>query len=341
MSRRSPAEGKAVELNNKQIMHMQRQMKGQDPGVCRIPQKPGEPYETGLLQECHILSQKAYLDHIAEEHHVMHWWFDPKKIREALERSGMKAIETLEPSRIPARDCTTRYACNWHDREVFKEIDTGNLDLGRAEHVFLLGYRAMAGSLAAWQAPIAYVEKAFPGRANLPDGFTSRAKFMLARAEDRFGEWQTEYLLGDYGRICAYHVRASCSLRCAGTSTVDIGSDDLGTLTLLPEVVGGNLTGDYDIIVVAMRKPWRNPIGRFLQMGSLKRTAVTLKVMLEASPGKALEWMATNMNHVAVNPVDYRNDALIRPAERARIERGAASQVNSGLNEVLSKGSAG
>ena len=238
MIRRSASEGKAIERRNKQMKRMQRQMRGQDPGVCKIPQKPGEPDETNLLQGCHIISQKAYLDHIAENHHVMHWWFDPRKIMESLARSGMMAVDTLEPSKIPAADCTTRYACNWHDREVFKEIDTGNIDLGCAEHRFLLGLRAMAGSLAAWQAPIAYSEKTFPRRADLPAGFTSRAKFQFARAEDIFSEWQTSYLLGDYGRICAYHVQASCSLRCAGTSTVDIGSDDLGTLTLLPRNCG-------------------------------------------------------------------------------------------------------
>ena len=333
MIRRNASEGKAIEKRNRQIRRMQRQIKGQDPDVCRIPQRPGEPNETNLLQGCHIISQRAYLDHIAENHHVMHWWFDPRKIMESLVRSGRSAVDTLEPSKIPAADCTTRYACNWHDREVFKEIDTGYLDLGCAEHRFLLGFRAMAGSLAAWQAPIAYVENVFPRRTELPHGFTSEAKFHLARAEDIFSEWQASYLLGDYGRICAYHVRARCSLRCAGTSTVDIGSDDLGTLTLLPEIVGGTLTGDYDIIVVALKKSWRHPIGRLLQMGTLKRTAVVLKILLETSPGKALEWMATKMNHVAVNPADYENEGLISLEERARIEQGAASQVNSQFNE--------
>ena len=341
MMRRNAVEGKLLEQRHKRMKRMQKRMKDQDPGACKIPWNPGDKEETNILQGCHIISQAAYLDHIAENHHVMHWWFDPKKIMEALERSGMMAIETLEPSEIPAEDCTTRYACNWHDHKVFAAIDTGNLDLGRAEHRFLLAFRAMAGSLSAWQAPIAYVEKAFPRRADLPDGFTTGAKFLLARAEDIFGDWQNAYLRGDYGRICAYHVRARCLLRCAGTSTVDIGSDNLGTLTLLPEVVDGELTGDYDIIVVALRKSWRNPMGRLLQIGTLKRTAVTLKMMLEASPGKALKWMATNMNHVAVNPADYENEDLIRPEERGRIEQGAASQVNSRLNEVLSARSVG
>ena len=336
MIRRSAAEGKAVAQRNKRMKRMQRQMKGQDPGGCKIPSKPGEPAETDILQGCHIISQAAYLAHIAEDHHVMHWRFDLRKIFEAMERSGMMAIETLEPSKISAKDCTTRYACNWHDHNVYAEIDIGNLDVGRAEHRFLLGFRAMAGSLATWQAPVAYVEKASPGRADLPDGFTNEAKLLLVRAEDIFAEWQDAYLRGDYGRICAYHVRARCSLRCAGTSTVDIGPDDLGTLTLLPEVVAGQLTGYYDIIVVALKKSWRNPVGRLLQMGTLKRTAVTLKVMLETSPERALEWMATNMNHVAVNPADYENENLISPDGRLRIEQGAASQINSQLNEILS-----
>lgn len=335
MIRRNAAEGKAVAQRNKRMKRMQRQMKGQDPGGCKIPWKPGEPAETNILQGCHIISQAAYLDHIAEGHHVMHWWFDPKKIFEAMERSGMMALKTLEPSKIPAKDCTTRYACNWHDHNLFDDIDTGNLDVGRAEHRFLLGFRAMAGSLAAWQAPVAFVEKESPGRADLPDGFTDEARLLLARAEDIFGEWQDGYLRGDYGRICAYHVRVRCSLRCAGTSTVDIGSDDLGTLTLLPEVVAGQLTGYYDIIVVALKKTWRDPVGRLLQMGTLKRTAMTLKVMLETSPGRALDWMATNMNHVAVNPADYENESLISLDERFQIEQGAASQINSQLNGIL------
>ena len=336
MIRRSAADGQAVERRNKRMKRMQKRIKAQDPGACKIPWKPGEPDETNILQGCHIISQAAYLDHIAADHHVMHWWFDPRKIFEAMERSGMMAVETLEPSKIPAKDCTTRYACNWHDHDVYDEIDTGNLDVGRAGHRFLLGFRAMAGSLAAWQAPIAYVEEAYPGRADLPDGFIADAELLLARAEDLFAEWQEAYRRGDYGRICAYHVRARSSVRCAGTSTVDIGFRDLGTLTLLPEVVNGDLTGHYDIIVVALKKSWRDPLGRLLQMGALKRTAVTLKMMLEASPGRALEWMATNMNHVAVNPADYKSDDLISPDERLRTEQGAASQINSRLNEILS-----
>lgn len=335
MNRRKPAEGKAREQQHNRLKKFQRRMRNQNPGACRIPQKPGEPDETNILQGCHIISRGAYLRHIAENHHVMHWWFDPKRILESLQRSEWVAIETLEPSYIPIKNCTTRYACNWHDHKLFEVIDAGHLDATRFEHLFLLGFRAMAGSLAAWQAAISFVEQAQQGENESTGRLIDQAKSSLSRAEAIFDQWRTTYLQNDYEQICAYRVRAKCSLRCAGTSIVDIGNNDLGTLTLLPQVCNGKLTGSYDIIVVSLRKSWRNPIGRLLQMGTLKRTAAMLKVMMETNPGDALEWMAANMNHVAVNPADYQNEDLISLSQRTRIEQAAASQINSRLNKIL------
>ena len=335
MNRRKAAEGRALEQRHNRLRKFQKQMRDQNPGECRIPWKPGEPEEANILQGCHIISRRAYLQHIAENHHVMHWWFDPKRILESLERSGRRGIETLEPSRIPTKNCTTRYACNWHDHKLFEEIDAGCLDIACKEHLFLLGFRAMAGSLAAWQAPISFVEKAQQGESEPTRRLIDQAKTSLLRAEAIFDQWHKAYLQGDFKQICTYRLRAKCSLRCAGTSIVDIGTNDLGTLTLLPEVCNGKLTGNYDIIVVSLRKSWRSPIGRLLQMGTLKQTAAMLKVKMETNPGSALEWMAANMNHVAVNPVDYQNKDLISPSQRNRIERAAASQINSRLNEIL------
>lgn len=335
MNRRTAVEGKAHEQRQNQLRKFQRRMRDQNPDACLIPWKPGEPQETNILQGCHIISRGAYLQHIAENHHVMHWWFDPKRILESLERSEMAAIETLEPSHIPIRNCTTRYACNWHDHKLFEAIDAGRLDVDYGKHLFLLGFRAMAGSMAAWQAPITFVEQFQPGRSELTRRLIDQAKSSLSRAEAILGQWQKAYSQDEYERICAYHVRAKCSLRCAGTSVVDIGTNDLGTLTLLPRVCDGKLTGNYDIIVVSLRKSWWDPIGRLLQMGTLKRTAATLKVMMEANPASGLEWMAKNMNHMAVNPADYQNEDLISLSQRKRIEQAAASQINTRLNGIL------
>ena len=335
MIRRNRAKyGKAVQRANISVRNIQRKVDRFDPkDGCKIPRLPGEPEETNKLQGCHLISEAAYLIPISKGNHVMHWRVDAKAVKDAILREHTYSYTRLAPSRIPTRKCTTRYACNWHDHKLFAEIDRGNLDTQNRHHQFLLGFRAIAGSIAEWDAWLEFIE-------SLPKDFykknqqaensakarlTNVSPYMRA-AKGILKRWQDAYREQKWDNIHSYHTVATSAIRCAAASTFDIGGS-LGTITLLPIVHDGEPTGQYDIIGVVLKSPWTKPLDRLFQPGFIKESVLTLKENLERNPSQALEWMAQKIGHVAVNPDDYNNTDLISSESIERIEQAAASRL--------------
>ena len=325
--------GRAIERGNKSIRNIQRKISKFDPSDgCKVPTLPGEPKETNVLQGCHLISESTYLVPISTRNHVMHWRFDTRAIANAMMHENTYSYTRLPPSRIPTKKCTTRYACNWHDHELFAEIDKGNLNPNSEHHQFLLGFRAIAGCIAEWDAWLEYFE-------SLPTAFYAKepraedmvnARLMTANPymqliKGILKRWQNAYREQKWDSIHSCHMVATSNLRCAATSTVDIGSD-LGTITLLPRVRNGELTDQYDIIGVVLKSRWTKPWVRLFQKGIIKNEVSILKGLLEQDPSQALEWMAKKMGHVAINPDDYANRDLISSESIARIEQVAASR---------------
>ena len=334
MSKRNGARrGRAVERGNKRIRNLQRKISKFDPrDGCKIPALPGEPEETDVLQGCHLISESAYLIPISTKNHVMHWRFDARAIANAMMRENAYSYARLPPSRIPTRKCTTRYACNWHDRKLFAEIDRGNLDPQNKHHQFLLGFRAIAGPIAEWNAWLEYFESlptAFYAEEPRTEGMVKERLMTVTPymqlAKSALKRWQDAYLDQNWDSIHSCHMVATSNLRCAATTTVDIGAD-MGTITLLPRIRNGEPTGQYDIIGAVLKNSWAKPWNRLFQKGVIKSEVSILKGMLERNPGQALEWMAERMGHVAINPDDYDNRDLISSESIERIEQVAASR---------------
>ena len=335
MSKRSKARrGKAIGRANRRIKNLQTRVNRFDPrDGCKIPSLPGEPEETHNLQGCHLISESAYLIPISTRNHVLHWRFDARAIADSILREQTYSYTQVAPRPTPTRKCTTRYACNFHDRNLFEEIDKGDLDPQSKHHRFLLGFRAIAGSIAEWESWVEYFE-------SLPSAYYAsdpraedRVKIRLMtlnpymkEAKTILKRWQDAYREKKWNGIHSCHEVATSRLRCAASSTFDIGGG-LGTLTLLPIVLDGRPTGRYDIFCVALKSPWTKPWDRLFQPRLLKQAALYLKENLEQDPGRALEWMAGKMGHVAINPDDYNNRELISSEDISRIERAAASRL--------------
>ena len=335
MSKRNTAwRGRALQQANINVRNIQRKIDKFDPkDGCKIPSLLGEPEETNELQSCHLISEAAYLIPISTRHHVMHWRFDAKAIKNAMLRENTYSYTRLAPSRIPTRKCTTRYACNWHDHEVFAEFDLGNLDTQSKRHQFLLGFRAIAGSIAEWDAWLEFIEalpkefykKNHQAENSAKKRLTDVSPYMKV-AKAILKSWQDAYCERKWDNIHSYHTVATSNIRCAAASTFDVGGS-LGTITLLPIVHNGEPTSQYDIIGVALKSPWTKPLDRLLHPGFIKESVLNLKENLERNPSQALEWMVQKIGHVAVNPDDYNNRDLISAESIERIEQAAASRL--------------
>ena len=265
----------------------------------------------------------------------MHWKYDPRSVANSVIRENTLAYTRLSPRRTPANRCKTRYACQWHDNKVFDDIDHGKLDPQDKHHQFLLGLRAIAGSIAEWETWIELLaslpreyytvrpkaENEVKSRLGNVDPFLKAAQRILER-------WQNAYREQNWDSIYAFHMVAHSQLRCAATGIVDIGND-FGTLTLLPIVHNGELTNQYDIIGVTLKSSWKRPLTRLFQQGSIKKEVFTLKGMLEQQPSRALEWMAGELSHIAINPDDYQNKTLINSESKMKIEQAAASRIGT------------
>jgi hypothetical protein len=129
-------------------------IKGTEFGRCLAPGLPC----TGTPIRAHSVQNAKVLDLLAQDGHVI-----APQVR--LDAKTGPAIEFA----LVGRNRATTFAglCGEHDRSIFAQIETGELDLDNPAHRFLLAYRATYYALHATIASAAQVQSAHRQRSEL------------------------------------------------------------------------------------------------------------------------------------------------------------------------------
>lgn len=126
-----------------------------------------EPHE--LCQEnlirSHSVQDSRILEELAQNQHVYALHPDLSFISNA--KPDEYAEPKLEFKWISIHEATTfKGLCNTHDTEIFKPIDTEELDIENKEHIFLLTYRAVLKEFATLCGTSRMMQKAFQDKVN-------------------------------------------------------------------------------------------------------------------------------------------------------------------------------
>lgn len=157
----------------------------------------------GKIVRAHTVQNSKVLDLLVREGHVV-------AIRHRFERGAGPIIDFKLVSRHEAT--TFLGLCGQHDREIFRPIDTNDISVGDARHLFLLGYRAVLRELHATMEGASKIQSGYQKRIELgldPKNQPSRAG--LEAVAHMLKAWRTfrykyEYdqlfLSDNYAGIC-------------------------------------------------------------------------------------------------------------------------------------------
>ena len=109
-----------------------------------------EPEEkcTEKLIRSHSIQDSRILEQLAQDNHVYMFKLDYSPIRKATISNPQ--MPQIEFKLISIHEASTfKGLCNPHDTEIFKPIDTENIDLDNPKHTFLLFYRTIIKELAS------------------------------------------------------------------------------------------------------------------------------------------------------------------------------------------------
>lgn len=96
----------------------------------------------------HSIQDSRILQMLAEDNHVIHITFDKSCVSKSTLDNIVEPKCIYEPISIHKATVFVGL-CNKHDTELFKAIDTEDLDMENKEHVFLLTYRSVLKELSS------------------------------------------------------------------------------------------------------------------------------------------------------------------------------------------------
>ena len=121
--------------------------------------EPHEQCKEDLIRS-HSVQDSRILESLSRDQHVYVLHVDLSPVSRA--KPDNYAEPKLEFKWISIHEATTfKGLCNTHDTEIFKPIDTEELDLENEEHVFLLTYRAVLKELATLCGTSKMMQRAF------------------------------------------------------------------------------------------------------------------------------------------------------------------------------------
>ena len=319
--------------------------------VCKIPALLGEPPETNRMRRGHIIGEK-FLERIWDKREVYAWPYSIKHMGHSAVAEMDSDNFTLPPlgQKINSNECTIKFACHKHDNEVFKLIDTGNINLTDTKVQFLLGFRAIA-SFATWiEGHVRLASDTLPDRPRtqeilqkypqsntlLLDAQTTitnpKFKQHTEKIFEELVEWQALYenQQGEYP-IITCHQTATPNIRTAGAGVIEIELGYTLIVTILPRAQTGGEKPLCDIIVTS-RKPKLWSEKAYLQ---LRARATTTKIakLLESEAIKAIPPFATASPFFYFSPKDY--ETLTSAEQKQEIDDKIAPIIKE-MNKHLS-----
>ena len=312
---------------------------------CKVPTIPGEPPESNVLANCHIIGEPC-LAVIARGNHIYEWHKEPTVLWDSAFK-GIKADKiTSLPwdmgNAVPFKErgnsigkCVWRFACNYHDNKVFKRIDTPDMDLTSPGVQFLLGFRTIAATTTQAESHLKYFEEDFPKRPSIkrilnkyPQAESvsqylrhnvNHLQKMVDKLTVELSRWQEMYraqpAMG-YS-IITYRRTANPMIRSAGAGVVAWSGQSTILAIILPRSQDGQTDSLSDIVVTCLRpKSW--PARLYLRW-KVKRIAEDTETLLSNDPVANIPSFENTLQFFYVSPDDFDNDSILNGQQRQEI----------------------
>ena len=324
---------------------------------CKVPSLSGEPPETNVMSNCHIIGE-GFLKRIAQSGHIYEWLYDPTVVG----NSALKEIKTGNVTNlpwdiakvIPIRDkgtsidkCTWRFACHYHDNKVFKQIDNPDTTIASQTAQFLLGFRAIAATTSWTESYLHFADKIFLNRARTKEIFrnnpqaqsaiphlkkyVSLLQVEVSRLVKELGRWQDLYNaqpVEDYPVMNCWRT-AKPTIRSAGAGVSAWSGRSAIVATILPRRQGGEASTLCDVLVTCLRpKFW---LARLYLRWRISQTARRIERLLSKDPVTNIPILVNELAFFYLAPDDFDNDSIIGNQQRQQVHARIASERRSSI----------
>ncbi len=314
--------------------------------ACKIPAMPGEPPETNIMSNCHIISE-SFLRIIARKGIVYEWPGDPTVVA----NSALKEIKAGKMVALP-RDvskasqfkdrgtgighCVWRFACHYHDNRIFKSIDSTDIDLTSQRVRFLLGLRTIAATSTWLESYRDLFANIFPRRrrtkeiirhypqaqsmAPVLQEAVRGLKMPIAKLSKELEAWQDIYLTQPQGEypIMTCHRTTTTTFGTAGAGIHTSRGQNAILVTMLPRKQNGQERSLCDIVVTCLRPSFW--LKRLFLRWRIYREARRIERLLNKSPVVGIPILATELAFFYVSPDDYDDDTVVTQGQRQEID---------------------
>ena len=315
-------------------------------GECLIPRNDRDGPCSQTLNNSHLVGE-SHLRPIAVNGHVYAEWdtTDITNITKDWMLHGSTpmnnpyniSIGKWEPSNINIKKCTRRIACTKHDGPVFEAIDAAKLNTKLPEHQFMLGFRAVVGTLALYESVLDFLRfldrpeavqfwKQLGQWDEMKQGLANREQAVQARTEELWWlteQWQRTYCDRDE-RGARVVTSVECfvpSIRVACSSIYRATGKPQFTLTIIPSHDGNKAIA---IVSTLQGTAWWAPLTRRLLKLRAENICSEVVGLLEREPEAAVIQLAQRTHHFLISKNDYDNDEIISGGGRERIEKAMA-----------------
>ena len=333
----------ALSANRRKAQDLRDAIRTARTGPCLIPQNHIDGECSDQLNNCHLIGVN-HLKLIATHGHVYEWdMTDVVHVSETLIKTGAIdpdspdiRIDWIEPANLNTKKCTRRLACQNHDGPVFRQIDEQRLNPTNPEHQFLMGFRAIAGSLSLCESLLDFLasdEGQSGGRTYwaergmleaIEELSAKRAEPLRLRRKsirDEMTKWQELYNSREHRgegiisslRVFTPKIRVACSSIYYGYRNQPVA------LTIVPSQEDGKAT----MIATARRAHgWGARLNPFtLEESTLSRVCLHITDMLGNQPGEGIRHLSLNTLHFVANKADYDNTDILSAEERELIAK--------------------
>ena len=317
----------------------------------------GEPTELHAMNNCHIIGE-AFLKRIAQKNHIYKLLHDPTVVG----NSALKEIKAGNVTRLPwdmtkvvpikkrgtsIDQCTWRFACHYHDNQVFKDIDRPDTDINSRTAQFLLAFRAIAAATSWAESYLHFTDKVFLRRArtkkmlrNNPDAQSAIPQLKqhvgllaigVSKLAEELSRWQDLYSAHSRGHFPIMSCRrmARPTIRSAGAGVPAWSGRSASVATILPSQQNVGVDGRCDIVVTCVRpKFW---LSRLYLRWRINETARRIERLLGGDPVTNIPILATELAFFYAAPDDFDDDSIIDKQQRQAIHARVTSEGLSTL----------
>ena len=328
----------ALSKNRKKAQELREAIRTARIRPCLIPRNDVDGECSGQLNNCHLIGIN-HLKPIAKHAHVYEWdMTDMVHVVESLIKTGTidpeapaVTIDRIEPANLNIKKCTRLLACKKHDGPVFRQIDGRHLNPSNPEHQFLMGFRAIAGSLALCESLLDFLTSedgqsggreywAERGMAAAIDELREQKarplELRVKNIRNEMTEWQKLYQPMEHrgDNIISSTEDFTPKIRVACSSVYYGDLSHPIALTIVPNQGDRRAT----IIATARRanglRARLNPFA--VDQSDLSAICRYIADMLENTPGDGIAHLGQNTLHFVANKDEFDNTDILPNEER-------------------------